>query len=70
MCSCSPASGDVVSLRVEYVERGKEYGILFIMSLFCDYIQLEYVRIHVIYRVHQAEYVIHILLAASQKYVL
>ena len=29
--------------------------------LFCEYIQLEYVRIHVIYRVHESEYGIRIL---------
>jgi len=29
---------------------------------------LEYVRVHVIYRVHQAEYVIHIRVAASEEY--
>jgi len=39
------------------------------LSLFCDYIHLEYVRIHVIYRVKQAEYVIHILAGAPQEYV-
>jgi len=49
--------------------RGKEYGILFIFSLFCEYIHLEYVRIHVIYKVNQAEYVIHILVVALQEYV-
>jgi len=36
--------------RVEYAERGK-YGILFLCSLFCDYFNLEYVRLHLIYRV-------------------
>jgi len=30
---------------------------------------LDYVRIHAIYRVHQAEYVIHILVVAPEKYV-
>jgi len=38
-------------------------------SLFCEYLYLEYARIHVIYRVDQAEYVIHILVAAPQEYV-
>jgi len=56
-------------LHVEYAERGNEYGILFIFSLFCEYIHLEYVRILVIYRVNQAEYVLHILAVASQEYV-
>jgi len=41
-------------------------GILFIFSLFCEYINLEYVRMHVIYRVHQAEYAN---VAAPQEYV-
>jgi len=34
-----------------------------------EYSNLEYVHIHVIYRVHQAEYGIHVLVAASQEYV-
>jgi len=59
----------VESLHVEYAEREKEYGILFIFSLFCEYIQLEYVRIHVIYKVHQAESGIHNLVVAPQGYV-
>jgi len=59
----------LVRLYVEYVERGNEYGTLFIFSLFCEYIQLDYVRIHVIYRVHQAEHSIHIVVVASQEYV-
>jgi len=50
------------------MRRGK-YGLLFISSLFCEYTNLEYVRVPVIYRVNQAEYVIQILVAASQKYV-
>jgi len=37
--------------------------------LFCEYIHLEYVRIHVINRVNQMEYVIHILVVAPQEYV-
>ena len=57
------------NLHVEYAERGKEYGILFIASLFCEYVQLAYIRIHAIYRVNQAEYVIHILVAVPQEYV-
>jgi len=56
-------------LHVEYAEQGKSYGIRFICSLFCEYNQLEYVRIHVIYRVSQAEYVIHILAVVPQEYV-
>jgi len=56
-------------LHVDYAEPGKEYGILFIFSLFCEYIRLEYVRIHVMYRVNQAEYGIHICVVAPQEYV-
>jgi len=56
-------------LHVEYAEPGEEYGILFIFSLFCEYIQLEYVRIHVIYRVNQAGYGIHIRVVAPLEYV-
>ena len=44
----------VRSLHVEYAERGNEYRILFIVGLFCEYIHLEYVRIHDIYRVKGA----------------
>jgi len=43
--------------------------ILFMFSLFCEYIHLEYVRIHGIYRVDQAECGIHILVVAPQEYV-
>jgi len=39
-------------------------------SLFCEDSHLEYVGIPVIYRVNQAEYVIHILVVAPQEYVL
>jgi len=38
-------------------------------NLFYEYTHLAYVRICVIYRVTQAEYVICILMAASQEYV-
>jgi len=38
-------------------------------NLFCEYRNLEYVRVPVVYRVNQAEYGIHILVAASQEYV-
>ena len=34
-----------------------------------EHIHLEYVRIHVIYRVNQADYVIHVLVVAPQEYV-
>jgi len=36
-------------------------------ACFCKYVHIEYVGIHVIYRIHQAEYVIHILVVASQE---
>jgi len=54
-------------MHVEYAEGGKEYGIPFMFSLFCKYIHLEYVRIHVIYSLDQAEYGIHILVVAPQE---
>jgi len=57
------------TLHVEYADGGNEYGILFLFSLLCEYTHLEYVRIHVIYRVNQAEYGIHIFLVAPQEYV-
>jgi len=40
----------VFILHVLYAERGNEYGILFRFSLFCEYICLQYIHIHVIYR--------------------
>jgi len=43
--------GGGITLRVEFAERGNNYGILFRFSLFCEYIHLEYARVHVIYRV-------------------
>ena len=57
------------ALHVEYVERRTEYGILFIFSLFCEYINLEYICIHVICRVNLAAYAIRIPIAAPQEYV-
>jgi len=56
-------------LHVEYAGRRSKYGILFIFDLFCEYINLAYVRVPVIYRVNQAEYGIHVIVAASQEYV-
>ena len=47
----------------------KNTRILFQFSLFCEYSDLECVRIHVIYRVSQAEYEIRIPVAALQEYV-
>jgi len=55
--------------HVEYAERRINHGILFILSPFHEYSNLEYVRVHVLYRAHQSEYVIRILVAASQEYV-
>jgi len=40
-------------LHVEYAERRTKYGILFIFCLEFEYINLEYVRIHVIYRINR-----------------
>jgi len=37
--------------------------------LFCEYIYLEYVSIHVTHRIDQAEYVIHPRVVAPQEYV-
>ena len=58
-----------VTLHVECVERGNEYGMLFTSSLFCQYIHLEYVHIYGMYRANQAEYGIHIRVVAPQEYV-
>jgi len=55
------------TLHVEYAERRIEYGILFIFSPFYEYNYLGYIPIHSIYRLDQAEYVIRILVAASQE---
>jgi len=43
--------------------------ILFILSLLYEYSNLEYVHIHVIYRVNQAKYGFRIRVAASQEHV-
>ena len=43
--------------------------MLFVFGLFCEYIHLEYERIHVIYRVDQAECDVHILVVALQEHV-
>ena len=58
-----------MTLHVEYAGRRIKYGILFIFGLFYEYSNLEYVRIHVISRVNQAEYGTHIRVVAPQKYV-
>jgi len=44
-------------------------GLLFIFSLLYEYRHLEYVHLHGIYRVGQAEYITRIRAAASQEYV-
>ena len=54
----------ILTLRVEYAERRNQYGILFMFNLFCDYCNLEYVRIYGVYRGKQAECVVHIRVAA------
>jgi len=59
----------VLSLHVEYAERGNEYGLLFIFSPFYEYTNLEYEHVPLEYRVHQAEYGIHVCVTASQEYV-
>jgi len=51
------------------VERRTKYGILSIFGVFCEYINLEYVHIHVTYRVQQVEYAIRIHMAAPHEYV-
>jgi len=60
---------EVLTLHAEYVKQRTQYVILFIFSLFCEYMHLEYVRMHVLCRVNQAEYAIRILKAAPQEYV-
>ena len=52
-----------------YDMRVKKKRILFRVSLFYEYFNLEYVRIYAIYRVTQAECIIRICMAASQEYV-
>ena len=57
------------SLHVEYAERSITYDILFTSSLIHEYSNLEYEHVPVQYRLHWAEYGIHIRVAASQKHV-
>jgi len=45
----------MLSLHAEHAERGNEHAILFVLSLLCEYCNLECVHIHVVYRVDQAE---------------
>ena len=61
--------GCVPTLHVEYAQRRMKFGILFTFSLFGEYSNLEYVRIHGMYKVNQAEYAIRILVAVPQEYV-
>jgi len=56
-------------LHDEYAEGSIKYGILFVFSLIYEYSNLEYGHVPVEYRVHQAEYVNHFLVAAPQEYV-
>jgi len=51
--------------------QNEEYNTIFYSdsACFCEYSHLEYVRIHAIYRIHQAEYLIHFLVVAPQEYV-
>jgi len=58
-----------LTLHVEYAKQSINYGILFKRSLCYEYSNLEYVHIHVMCRVNQAEYVIRIRVAASHEYV-
>jgi len=48
----------------------RDMHIRFIFSMFCEYSNLEYIHVHGMYRANQAEYVIRILLAASQEYLI
>ena len=41
-------------LHVKYVEQRTNYGVLFIWSVFGEYMNLEYVRIRVVCRIQQA----------------
>ena len=59
----------ILALHVEYAERRIRDGILFIFSPFYEYHNLEHAYVPVLYRVHQAECVIYILVAVSQEYV-
>jgi len=53
-----------LALHVEYAGGRIAYSISSIFSLFHEYTYLKYVRIHVIYRVNQAEYGIRIRVVA------
>ena len=57
----------ILPLHVEHAERSIQYGILFILSPVYEYSTLEYEHVPVSYRVHRAEYVNHIIVAASQE---
>jgi len=55
--------------RASYMLNTRRGEFLFIFSLLYEYTNLQYVHIHVIYRVHQAEYGIRMHEAAPQEYV-
>ena len=67
--AAKPVAACLASLHVEYAEHRLNSGILFIFSPVYEYSNLEYEHGPVEYRVHRAEYVIHIRVAASQEYV-
>jgi len=58
----TPSSGEPLGRGVQV---NPKYGVLFIFSLFCEPINLEYVRVCVIHRIYQAEYVIRIRVAVT-----
>ena len=64
ICACR-----YLVLHVEYAERRIQYVIQFIFDPGCEYSNLEYEHVPVKCRVHRAEYVIHIRVAASQEHV-
>jgi len=62
---------NVTALHGEYCTRNEGNNTVFYLYLACfeNYIHLEYVRINSIYRVHQADNVIHGRVVAPQEYV-
>ena len=56
-------------LHGEYAKRRKEYSILFILSLFCVHMLLEYVHVSIQHRGIQAEYTTRIPVATLYEYV-